>query len=320
LLSEMTVTRASLKILNSDVTFTDKLHTNASAPNSYKFFVPRSVDICTFKLTITRACNECKDINFYVQSHSLPTSKNYLHSTTINVSSTNDDVIEFYPHENSWHYVDINFIESVAAAVAPVGAVNSDATVVHKNSSFILLHSTKALNALNSSQTVQHIEYSVSIEFQMKRSTSQNDDDDGDGDENKGDSGDFIRYIPPMPKNRIFDEYPLLRQTYREFFMYDYDLVPDINGTVPIAINLTSRTPALMKFEIGDVYDIGGTLTFAIAMKSDITGSVIEALSTPSVHVDMNGEPAIAEKLTADDTKASNQTVIVCIRLNEPGE
>jgi hypothetical protein len=280
----MTVTRALLKILNTDIPFTDTLYTNASTPNGYKFFVPRNVDICTFKLTIKRPCTECRDINFYVQAHSVPTTKNYLHSTVINVSASNS-VIEFYPHDNAWHYIDLKFLDNLNASSAN-------------------------LSATQSSTAVHSIEYSVEIKYQNKK---QNNDDEIEVDN----GNDTNKFVPPMP-NRIFDEYSLLRQTYREFFMYDYDLVPDANGSVPLSINLTSRMPALMKFDIGDVYDIGGTLTFAISMRTDTMGSSIESITTPSVHIDLNGEPAIAEKLT-NEMKFSNQTVIVCIRLNEPG-
>lgn len=288
LLSEMTVSRAILKILNADIPFSDTLSSNASTPNGYKFFVPRDVDICTFKLTITRPCSECRNINFYVQAHSVPTSKNSLHSAVINVSASSS-VIEFYPHENAWHYIDLKFADNSSAA-------SGNATVTQ------------------SSTAVQSIGFSAKIEYQFKK---QANEEEG-GNENGTDNAN--KYIPPM-QNRIFDEYSLLRQTYREFFMYDYDLIPDANGSVPLSINLTSRTPALMKFDIGDVYDIGGTLTFAISMRTDTAGMghvESSAITTPSVHIDLNGEPAIAEKLT-NEMKLINQTVIVCIRLNEPG-
>ncbi|XP_070504213.1 uncharacterized protein [Chironomus tepperi] len=329
LLSEMAVTRASSKILNADVEFSDILYTNVSTPNSYKFFVPRNVDICIFKMTITKPCIECKDMNFSVQSRSLPTSKNYLHSTIINASHINDEIIEFYPHENAWHYVDLKFFEQQNTfGDASVHKMNTSSTIMSSSSRPLNPNNN---NNNNNSNAVHHIEYNMTIEFQYRNENQQQniddvvaddiDDDDNnfviyDGDNSK----DFTRYIPPMPKHRSFYEYPLLRQTYREFFMYDYDLVPDANGSVPLSINLTSRTPTLMKFEIGDVYDIGGTVTFALAMKSDIMGSMIEtSSSSSSIHIDLNGEPAIAEKLTAEEMKFTNQTVIVCIRLNEPG-
>lgn len=300
LLSEMTVTRATLRILNSDVEFVDILYTNGSSTgNSYKFFVPRNVDICTFTLTITKACDECNDVHMLVHPHSLPTSKNYLHSSAVNSSQAGDAVIEFYPHENSWHYIDLKFLE-------------------HQSTSNQLNASSTASPLANA--TVQHVAYSLMIEFSYNNANEQNGAESGKSEAtNKSLSVDYAKYIPLMPKSRNFDEYPLLRQTYREFFMYDYDLVPDVNGTVPMSINLTVGLPVLMKFDIGDVYDIGGTLSFAIAMKYDIAGSAIEAIPTTSTSIERNGEPAIAEKLVAEEAKRSNQTVVVCLRLNEPG-
>lgn len=313
LLSEMTVSRATLKILNSDVGFTDSLYTNATAGSSYKFFVPRNVDVCMFKLAITKTCDECHDVQFSVQSHSLPTSKNYLHSTLINSSQTDDAVIEFYPHENAWHYVDLKFFEHI----------DSDASSKASSVNASTAPSSKA--SLNNS-AVQHVEFSIFIEFRYNNVNEQGADD-GDTaaaaaapSSDADSSNDFVKYIPFIPKSRAFDEYLLLRQTYREFFMYDYDLVPDANGTVPISINLTAGVPALMKFDIGDVYDIGGTLSFAIAMKYDISGGVIDSVPTSTTAINLNGEAAIAEKLVGEEaTRQGNQTVIVCMRLNEPG-
>lgn len=306
LLSEMTVTRATLKILNSDIDFAEILQSNATGGNSYKFFVPRNVDICTITLTISTPCETCNDMQFFVHPHSLPSAKNYLHSATINSSQTGNSVIEFYPHENAWHYVDLKFFELSAEASQKAHSANSSTPT-----------STKA-SALNNS-TVQHVAFTVRIEFRYNSDNEPSAEGDKLESTDKGRSNDYGKYVPLMPKSRKFDEYPLLRQTYREFFMYDYDLVPDTNGTVPISINLTAGQPALMKFDIGDVYDIGGTLSFAVAMKYDISGGLIESMPTNSPAVDMNGEAAIAEKLVAEEAKRSNQTVIICLRLNEPG-
>lgn len=307
----MTVTRASLKILNSDVEFSDILNSNTTFGNSYKFFVPRGVELCTFRLTITKSCKECNDMNFFVQPHSLPTQKNYLHSTVINSSQTSDAVIEFYPHENSWHYVDLKFFEQIV----------NDATQKSSNSMNASTFAASSKASMLNNSAVQHVAYSVTIEFRFNNVNEQNGDENVQiGSKDKDHSSDYAKYVPLMPKSRNFVEYPLLRQTYREFFMYDYDLVPDANGSVPISINLTAGMPALMKFDIGDVYDIGGTLSFAIAMKYDISGGLIESIPTTSTSIGLNGEAAIAEKLVAEELKPrSNQTVIVCMRLNEPG-
>lgn len=107
--------------------------------------------------------------------------------------------------------------------------------------------------------------------------------------------------------------------------MFDYDLLPDINGTVPASLNLTAGTPALFKFIVGDVYDIGGTLSFAVSMKQDIRGNSVDQNAALSA---TERAPVFAQKLVdtsaEDDAKAintarSNQTIIVCMHLGVPG-
>lgn len=232
----MTVTRAPLKILNSDVTFSELLSTNSSTGGSYKFFVPRNVDVCTFRLTITKTCEECHDVQFSVQSHSLPTTKNYLQSAVINSSQTGDAIIEFYPHENAWHYVDLKFLEMANDGLQKSNPMNASI----------------ALPAPLNNSTVRHVEFDILIEFRYNRLNDHSSDGNAKIEATeKPHSDDYVKYIPNIPKSRAFDEYHLLRQTYREFFMYDYDLVPDINGTIPVSINLTAGAPALLKFDIG---------------------------------------------------------------------
>lgn len=338
LLSEMSIAReSSLKMLNEDVNFKDSLHTNSSGASSYKFFVPWNVDICTVEITLTKACDECNDLIFLVQSNSLPTSKLYLQSMIIPANQTGRTIIEFYPHENSWHYADVKFFEKSTAnandanSAAPAGTSPSSSSAAANASSSALLGShLRTSKAIDNSTTVHIIDFNVTLQFSYK-----NNIDDAPSNENRlksenvkdhsSNDADYLEYIPYIAKKRTFVEYPLLRQTYREFFMYDYDLVPDQNGTVPASINMTAGMPALMKFDIGDVYDVGGTLSFAISMTTadNIAGALnvnLQQHSATGSSISL-GEQAIAEKLISDESKPSvgNQTVIVCLRLNEPG-
>lgn len=325
----MSIARESLKILNEDVNFKDTLHTNSTGTSSsYKFFVPWNVDICTVEIFVTESCHECNDLIFLVQSNSLPTSKLYLQSMIIPANQTGKTIIEFYPHENSWHYADLKFFEKSTDASSSAMNISS--------SSALLASHLKTSRVADNSTTVHKIDFNVTLQFSYKNIV-----DDAPSNEKKvksldvsknlkdhsSNDADYQEYIPYIAKKRTFVEYPLLRQTYREFFMYDYDLVPDQNGTVPASINLTAGMAALMKFDIGDVYDIGGTLSFAISMTTadNVAGALNVNLqqhsSTASISLG-SGEQAIAEKLISpDESKPSlgNQTVIVCLRLNEPG-
>lgn len=321
----MSVSREpSLKILNSNADFKDILYTNSSGGNSYKFFVPWNVDILTVELTIIKSCDDCIDVIFLVQSNSLPTSKSFLHSTIIKSNETGKFVIEFYPHENSWHYIDLKFFTKSptndGSAQKDSTSFNTSTTSANTSSEF---HSTTSTTS-NTSISVHSIDFNIALYFSHKNIN----DEEFKGRKDDDETLEYTKYMPFIPKKRNFVEYPLLRQTYREFFMYDYDLIADVNGTVPASINLTSGMPALMKFDIGDVYDIGGTLSFAISMRAD---GMIVGLNENHQHVTNDnhrlggesGEHAVAEKLTSDESKplplVGNQTVIVCLRLNEPG-
>lgn len=341
----MAIVRAHPKIITPNASYKDVLATNTTEPKSYKFFVPRNVDICTWRLTIVKTCMDCTDVSFFVQSHSLPNHKNYLQNTIVNVTQANETIIDFYPHENAWHYVDLDFLvgETFKSSNSNMSqAQTTTPTPINKTSST----TTAATSAVNNQQPVHHVEFSISLEFHYFNSDddeneidtnrnnnnnkNNNNDNDDDDDEMTNDNSSsnsknlkntgHEKYIPAIIKSRAFHYYPLLRQTYREFFMFDYDLLPDVNGTVPLSINMTAGVTTLMKFDVGDVYDIGGTLSFAIAMKYDISGNVID--STPThANSDEGVEQAYAEKLVSEETNKhrSNQTVIVCMRLNEPG-
>lgn len=158
----------------------------------------------------------------------------------------------------------------------------------------------------------------------------------------------------PAGKSRNINYYSLARQTYREFFMFDYDLLPDDNGSIPTFINLTAGTTTGFRFSIGNVYDIGGTMSFAIAMKDNLQDAALAALESSTMRAKVSrisSDMAVAEKLvqanTAEEvapqnskmeslsfgmnrmngniddidnnTSRSNQTIIVCMRLGEPG-
>ena len=55
----------------------------------------------------------------------------------------------------------------------------------------------------------------------------------------------------------------LTRNTIPEFFFFDYDHISE-NSTRPIAINLTVGALSVLRFKVGSVYDIGGTLSLGL--------------------------------------------------------
>lgn len=326
--SEMSVIYTHPIILNGGETHTNKLLNNASEPISYKFFVPQNIAGVTLKITLLNnedgeivggigggstangnsitnewcLTDNCPCVNIYVQAHSLPTRDSYMQNAILYSNQTNEQIIEFYPEEGAWHYVDMEFI-----AICGGSETNGDGGTS---------------NSVNSSTTEDGnsstIEIFESLDFTFEIIFHELDD----VIENIGNE-----IQPLFLEHRLFESYPLLRQTYREFFMFDYDLLPDVNGTVPPSLNLTSGIPSLFKFDVGDVYDIGGTLSFAVAMKNVLKNGYYDDGVNGKATSDARSESqAVAEKLIDPREKdekvnvvRTNQTVIICMRLGEPG-
>lgn len=134
---------------------------------------------------------------------------------------------------------------------------------------------------------------------------------------------DLINQIPKewQPKRfRGIDFYPLLRQTYREFFMFDYDLMPDENGKVPFFFNLTTGAPAGFAFDVAEVHDIGGTLTFSVSMKMELESESIALTELFSTSIGKDSIVKYSDKNAEVRTLSrSNKTILVCMHLSEPG-
>lgn len=281
------------------------LVSNATEPINYKFFVPRNVNAVTLKFAVQSICIECSELILHIQANGLPSTQTFMQSAVVYANQSDVDmVLDFYPHQDTWHYVDVSFLQ-IEEEVAR-NASNANDTVAN---------TTTTTSTQMNNIPVHQTDFGIQIDF-VYDAVEEND------------TSTTTMFGKSLPQ-RNFEYYTLLRQTYREFFMFDYDLLPDVNNTVPAYLNLSGGTPAGFRFEVGDVYDIGGTLSFAVAMRDTIkeNGGLVKATVSTN-----NG--AVAEKLVdslskADESGAenvdgslagrSNQTIIVCMHLEEPG-
>uniref|UniRef100_A0A182NR87 EGF-like domain-containing protein n=1 Tax=Anopheles dirus TaxID=7168 RepID=A0A182NR87_9DIPT len=364
LMSEMSVVSANPQMLNVDVRHEGTLVGDQREPKTFKFYVPSNVSIVTWRFSITQPCSNCTDVSFHVQASALPTARNYLQNAIICPNQTGDVSIDFYPHESAWHYVDLDFLrESPPANGATIVAgshgnetAGSDASSANeeRKTEAAATNAPEAQTLMYTVELLYHAHESVAPEA-AATSTPSIEESPAESADSSDESDTLAADAKSLP-NRSFDRYPVLRQTYREFFMFDYDLLPDVNGTVPVTLNLTAGVPALMKFDVNDVYDIGGTLSFAVAMRQDLKGSLIDArhestnehagvvaeklidiqeefvpelpaamttttttTTTTSTTTTTAVPPSTTETEKTRQTAKANQTVIVCLRLEEPG-
>ncbi|XP_054738185.1 uncharacterized protein LOC129244530 [Anastrepha obliqua] len=295
----------------------------------------------------------------------------------IQPNQVGDMTFEFYVQPEAWHYLHVAFANEKNLAKSPEVVKHKQLSKV--NSSLLQSESISEYRSVKRHAKNTHIKenhfqqgekeenctfchqvkYSLQIIFLKPIELQHKEIDLNYSDPFLKTNTDGIKFSTAAPEDNItteyssplvqewrpnrfrnIDFYPLLRQTYREFFMFDYDLMPDENGTVPTVLNLTGGMPAGFAFEVGDVYDIGGTLTFALLMKQELKSDSIElknVWSTNNQLSDSERGVVLAEKFLSKSGKSStevnehedkvkketvsrsNQTIIVCMHLAEPG-
>lgn len=349
----------------------DKSKTSNHQPIIYKFFVPRDVDVVGLRFNIVRACNQCQAIVIHVQADALPTPKNYIHSVVIYANKTSENIVDFYPHQNAWHYIEIGFLnrskdsdggssstttapattigiakafkskarlekklqfmennifvnfsiglqlineiqpvvessenepnENKSTAAASSANSNKNDSIPNRNGNTGSENENRSVNTSNSNSSSFLDQNPNQAPPTTASSASDADADDFDADDNDIDSKASAK-LSAKPRN--INYYSLLRSTYREFFMFDYDLFPDENGTVPTFINLTAGIPTGFRFDVGNVFDIGGTLSFAVVMKDNLHDATLAAAAAASATSTIvktrnriSSNMAVAEKL-----------------------
>lgn len=61
----------------------------------------------------------------------------------------------------------------------------------------------------------------------------------------------------------------LTRKSLPEFFLFDYENLGNGSSSKPLPLNLTAGVLTVMKFEVGSIYDIGGTVTVGLKFTDD---------------------------------------------------
>ena len=70
------------------------------------------------------------------------------------------------------------------------------------------------------------------------------------------------------PNKDYLNKVDLVRRSFTDFFLFDYDHIVG-NDTKPSSLNLTADTLSVLKFEIGSVYDVGGTVSVGLKFVKD---------------------------------------------------
>ncbi|XP_052846194.1 uncharacterized protein LOC128258562 [Drosophila gunungcola] len=277
------------QVQNTTESHINSTATTANNEITYRFYVPDDIGDATARIIFDQVCDECPPVGFHVRANGYP-----LGSGT-DQSHTHGSIIR----PNQTTEISIPF------GVQPNTWHYALLTFVNGADETELTTESYNISANHS------LSYSLLIDYNTEEPEKTN--------------SSIPNPWEPV-KFRHMNFYSLLRQTYREFFMFDYDLRPDVNGTVPETLNLTAQTHSGFAFDVGEVSDIGGTLTFAISMKEAHRASL--RMIQPTQSPDLGG--ILAERLIGDPKEevvtaipaTSNQSmqIVVCMQLGEPGQ
>uniref|UniRef100_A0A6A7G2I8 Transmembrane protein 8B n=1 Tax=Hirondellea gigas TaxID=1518452 RepID=A0A6A7G2I8_9CRUS len=74
--------------------------------------------------------------------------------------------------------------------------------------------------------------------------------------------------------SKCWNRHDLVRKTFSGNFVFEYDLSPNSNGSVPLLVNISTATPTLLAFALTPFMDLGGTLSVELALYPFLNTSV----------------------------------------------
>ncbi|XP_069936970.1 transmembrane protein 8B isoform X4 [Cherax quadricarinatus] len=117
----------------------------------------------------------------------------------------------------------------------------------------------------------------------------------------------------------------LVKKTFGGNFVFEYDLPPDENGSVPLLLNITSASPTLLAFHLEPIIDIGGTLSVELAISPymnvskhnfSVAGCVALGLREEP---DASGQCSRGHSLLVNTSTQNDAVTVLLIPFPEPG-
>lgn len=74
---------------------------------------------------------------------------------------------------------------------------------------------------------------------------------------------------PEMPNFLLYFfcyRHNLVKKTFSGTFVFEYDLPPNENGSVPLLLDISNASPTILAFALEQITDIGGTLRVELAI------------------------------------------------------
>lgn len=201
----------------------------------FMFLVPDNMDHALLSVEGIKFATSLKQVSIRVQARKPATKESFLSQRTLNSSSPSLQFL-FITEPLIWHYIEIDF--------QPISEDTEHVSELNFQLRFFLnrLPTEKFV-----SQTVGNVTlYNMSVvakNYQTRRLTD----------------------LQP------YTQYNLVRESTSKSFSFSYKLQPEMDYNMFVPINVTANQFSVLKFNLLQGTDIGGTLQYAMAFKPRVT-------------------------------------------------
>ncbi|XP_045606812.2 post-GPI attachment to proteins factor 6 isoform X1 [Procambarus clarkii] len=235
----------------------------------------------------------------------------------------NTCTMEVVPEEEAWHY--LMLITPVGTSVQLSLAVKLYLCDAVGGSSYHLI-SKMNLNQLCPEESIGALNPSF-----LNYSTSDTDDSVNASSVIKEQvQPRRILFMPALNTKQDIEDscwprYNLVKKTFGGNFVFEYDLPPDENGSVPLLLNITNASPTLLAFRLEPIIDIGGTLSVELAISPfmNISTHNFSVAGCVALGVreapDASGQCTRGHSLLVNTSSLNDAATMVLIPFPEPG-
>ncbi|XP_064087571.1 post-GPI attachment to proteins factor 6-like isoform X2 [Macrobrachium nipponense] len=244
----------------------------------YRFYVPSSTWLVVVNISNCFALDDVEDdsacfLDIAFRTRGLPnpeSSDTVIHKCE---GDRNTCTLEVIPEEENWHYLQLETrgrLVQLSLAVKLFLCDGAGGTSYHLLSRF-------DINELCSE--------SVSVTSPPLLNFTESESKDADVfSEEEGGAIPFkslqarhTLFTPAVDSTQhgsCWPRHSLVKKTFGGNFVFEYDLPPDENGTVPLLLNISNASPTMLTFALESIIDIGGTLSVELAVSPFMNISV----------------------------------------------
>ncbi|XP_042217119.1 post-GPI attachment to proteins factor 6-like isoform X2 [Homarus americanus] len=306
-----------------------QLYQKVEGSQYYRFYVPSStwlvfVNISNCVVLEDENMPSCP-VNISFRARALPSPN----STDTVIHKCDEEgvgdvcTMQVVPEEETWHYVRLTTPPGTSVQLSM--AVKFYLCDDTGGSSYHLL------SKLNLNQLCPEERYSTPISSYFNYPSNNTDEiSNGTVTTKEQVQSRRILFMPAMNTKQLTEEncwprHRLVKKTFGGNFVFEYDLPPDENDSVPLLLNITNASPTLLTFNLEPIIDIGGTVSVELAISPfmNISKHNFSVAGCVSLGIreeaDVNGECSQGYSLLVNTSSLNDAAALVLIPFPEPG-